>query len=81
MSVTKRIGMSKDNKRIVKWVFYVFLYTTFIGILYGTVSYHFEDTRLFLEVYMSWEMFFITLGGFGWVLIALIIFKGKSFGE
>ncbi len=81
MSVNKRLKMSKSNKRAAKWAFYILVYTTFMGILYGTVKFHFGDTQLFWGLVMSWEMFFLTLGGFGWVLITLIIFKGKSFGE
>ena len=77
----KKIRISKSNKRTIKWVFYIFLYTSFMGILYGTVKHYFGDTYLGLGLYMSWEMFFLTLGGFGWVVITLIIFKGKKFGE
>ncbi|KKN53972.1 hypothetical protein LCGC14_0597100 [marine sediment metagenome] len=81
MSIKKRLKVSKTNKRAFKWVFYILVYTTFMGILYGTVKYHFGDTHLFWGLVMSWEMFFLTLGGFGWVLITLIIFKGRKPGD
>lgn len=80
MSVKKKLKISKSNKRIVKWSFYIILYTFFIGILYGTVKFHFGDTHLGFGLVMSWEMFFLTLGTFGWVLISLIVFKGEKFG-
>ena len=81
MSVSKKLGLDKTRKQYIKWIFYVLGYTTFIGILYGTVKYNFGDTHLFWGLVMSWEMFFITLGGFGWVLITIIVFKGTKFGN
>jgi TRAP-type C4-dicarboxylate transport system permease small subunit len=79
--VVKKIKIKKSNKRILKWLFYIILYTFFIGILYGTVDYYFDSTYIGLGMYMSWEMFFLTLGGFGWIIISLIVLKGKRFGE
>jgi hypothetical protein len=81
MSVRKKLKIRKANRKIIYWAIFIVLYTTFIGILYGTVKYYFDDSYIGLGLYMSWEMYFLTLGGFGWILISLIIFKGKSIGE
>ncbi|KKN09383.1 hypothetical protein LCGC14_1047140 [marine sediment metagenome] len=68
--ISKGKGKSESRNIIIRWLIYSIVYAIIMGILYGTVNFHFGTVPLLFGLYIDISWVFIIFGVSGWAIMS-----------